>query len=56
MVLRGLEEGERILKEEVIPQLKRAIELGFSADFVVQKIKQKVWKAMGRRLGKRVRE
>jgi DNA-binding IclR family transcriptional regulator len=41
-VLRGLEEGERILREEVIPQLKRAIELGFSADYIMQMIHQKV--------------
>jgi DNA-binding PadR family transcriptional regulator len=49
-VLRGLEEGERILREEVIPQLKRAIELGFSADYIMQMIHQKVWRAMGRRV------
>jgi DNA-binding PadR family transcriptional regulator len=48
--LRGLEEGERILREEVIPQLKRAIELGFSADYIMQSIHQKVWRAIGRRV------
>jgi DNA-binding PadR family transcriptional regulator len=48
--LRGLEEGERILREEVIPQLKKAIELGFSADYIMQMIHQKVWRAIGRRL------
>ena len=48
--LRGLEEGERILREEVIPQLKRAIELGFSADYIVQMIHQKVWRAIGRKV------
>jgi DNA-binding PadR family transcriptional regulator len=53
-VLRGLEEGERILREEVIPQLKRAIELGFSADYIMQMIHQKVWRAIGRRIGRRV--
>jgi DNA-binding PadR family transcriptional regulator len=47
--LRGLEEGERILREEVIPQLKRTIELGFSADYIMQMIHQKVWKVIGRR-------
>jgi DNA-binding PadR family transcriptional regulator len=50
-VLRGLEEGERILREEVIPQLKRAIELGFSADYIMQMIHQRVWRAIGRRAG-----
>jgi DNA-binding PadR family transcriptional regulator len=40
--LRGLEEGERIVREEVIPQLKRAIELGFSADYIMQLIHQRV--------------
>jgi DNA-binding PadR family transcriptional regulator len=50
-VLRGLEEGERILREEVIPQLKRTIELGFSADYIMQMIHQKVWRAIGRRVG-----
>jgi DNA-binding PadR family transcriptional regulator len=54
VVLRGLEEGERILREEVIPQLKRAIELGFSADYIVQMIHQRVWRAIGRR--RRVKE
>ena len=49
-VLRGLEEGERILREEVIPQLKRAIELGFSADYIMQMIHQRVWKVIGRRV------
>jgi DNA-binding PadR family transcriptional regulator len=49
-VLRGLEEGERILREEVIPQLKRAIELGFSTDYIMQMIHQKVWKVIGRRV------
>jgi DNA-binding PadR family transcriptional regulator len=48
-VLKGLEEGERILREEVIPQLKRAIEMGFSADYIMQMIHQKVWRAIGRR-------
>jgi len=48
--LRGLEEGERILREEVIPQLKRAIELGVSADYIMQSIHQKVWRAIGRRV------
>jgi DNA-binding PadR family transcriptional regulator len=48
-VLKGLEEGERILREEVIPQLKRTIELGFSADHIMQMIHQKVWRAIGRR-------
>jgi DNA-binding PadR family transcriptional regulator len=52
--LRGLEEGERILREEVIPQLKRAIELGFSTDYVMQLIHQRVWRAIGRR--RRLRE
>jgi DNA-binding PadR family transcriptional regulator len=52
--LRGLEEGERILREEVIPQLKRTIELGFSADYIMQMIHQKVWRAIGRRIGRRV--
>jgi DNA-binding PadR family transcriptional regulator len=50
VVLRGLEEGERILREEVIPQLKRAIELGFSADYIMQLIHQRVWRAIGRRM------
>ena len=50
-VLRGLEEGERILRELVIPQLKRAIELGFSADYIMQMIHQRVWRAIGRRVG-----
>ena len=50
-VLRGLEEGERILRKEVIPQLKRAIELGFSADYIMQMIHQRVWRAIGRRVG-----
>jgi DNA-binding PadR family transcriptional regulator len=54
--LRGLEEGERILREEVIPQLKRVIELEFSADYIAQKIRQKVWRAIGRRVGRRVRK
>jgi DNA-binding IclR family transcriptional regulator len=49
-VLRGLEEGERILREEVIPQLKRAIELGVSADYIMQLIHQRVWRAIGRRV------
>jgi DNA-binding PadR family transcriptional regulator len=49
-VLRGLEEGERILREEVIPQLKRAIELGFSTDYVMQLIHHRVWMAIGRRV------
>jgi hypothetical protein len=49
-VLRGLEEGERILREEVIPQLKRTIELGFSADYIMQLIHQRVWRAIGRRV------
>jgi DNA-binding PadR family transcriptional regulator len=53
-VLKGLEEGERILREEVIPQLKRAIELGFSTDYIMQMIHQKVWRAIGRRIGRRV--
>jgi DNA-binding PadR family transcriptional regulator len=53
-VLRGLEEGERILREEVIPQLKRTIELGFSADYIMQMIHQRVWRAIGRRIGRRV--
>jgi DNA-binding IclR family transcriptional regulator len=53
-VLRGLEEGERILREEVIPQLKRAIELGVSTDYIMQMIHQKVWRAIGRRIGRRV--
>ena len=48
--LRGLEKGERILREEVIPQLKRAIELGFSADYIMQMIHQRVWRAIGRRI------
>ena len=48
--LRGLEEGERILREEVIPQLKRAIELGVSADYIMQSIHQRVWRAIGRRV------
>jgi DNA-binding PadR family transcriptional regulator len=48
--LRRLEGGERILREEVIPQLKRAIELGFSADYIMQSIHQKVWRAIGRRV------
>ena len=48
--LRGLEEGERILREEVILQLKRAIELGVSTDYVMQLIHQKVWKVIGRRV------
>jgi DNA-binding PadR family transcriptional regulator len=48
-VLRGLEEGERIIREEVIPQLERVIELGFSADYIMQMIHQKVWRAIGRR-------
>jgi hypothetical protein len=52
-VLRGLEEGERILREEVIPQLKRAIELGFSTDYIMQMIHQRVWRAIGRRIGRR---
>jgi DNA-binding IclR family transcriptional regulator len=52
--LRGLEEGERILREEVIPQLKRAIELGVSTDYVMQLIHQRVWRAIGRR--RRVKE
>jgi len=52
--LRGLEEGERIIREEVIPQLKRAIELGFSTDYIMQMIHQKVWRAIGRRIGRRV--
>jgi DNA-binding PadR family transcriptional regulator len=52
-VLRGLEEGERILREEVIPQLKRAIELGVSTDYIMQMIHQKVWRAIGRRIGRR---
>jgi len=51
--LRGLEEGERILREEVIPQLKRAIELGFSTDYIMQMIHQRVWRAIGRRIGRR---
>jgi DNA-binding PadR family transcriptional regulator len=50
-VLKGLEEGERILREEVIPQLKRAIELGVSTDYIMQMIHQKVWRAIGRRAG-----
>jgi DNA-binding PadR family transcriptional regulator len=50
-VLRGLKEGERLLREEVIPQLKRTIELGFSADYIMQSIHQKVWRAIGRRVG-----
>jgi DNA-binding PadR family transcriptional regulator len=54
--LRELEEGERILREEVIPQLKRAIELGFSTDYIMQMIHQKVWKVIGRRIGRRVKE
>jgi DNA-binding PadR family transcriptional regulator len=49
-VLRGLEEGERILREEVIPQLKRAIELGFSADYIMQMIHQRVWRVIGKRV------
>jgi DNA-binding PadR family transcriptional regulator len=53
-VLRGLEEGERIIREEVIPQLKRAIELGFSTDYIMQMIHQRVWRAIGRRIGRRV--
>jgi DNA-binding PadR family transcriptional regulator len=53
-VLRGLEEGEKILREEVIPQLKRAIELGFSTDYVMQLIHQRVWRVIGRR--RRVKE
>jgi DNA-binding PadR family transcriptional regulator len=53
-VLRGLEEGERILREEVIPQLKRAIELGFSADYIMQLIHQRVWRVIGKR--RRVKE
>jgi DNA-binding PadR family transcriptional regulator len=53
-VLRGLEEGERILREKVIPQLKRAIELGVSTDYVMQLIHQRVWRAIGRRIGSRV--
>jgi DNA-binding IclR family transcriptional regulator len=52
--LRGLEEGERILREEVIPQLKRAIELGVSTDYIMQMIHQRVWRAIGRRIGRRV--
>jgi DNA-binding PadR family transcriptional regulator len=52
--LRGLEEGERILREEVIPQLKRAIELGVSTDYIMQMIHQRVWRAIGRR--RRMRE
>jgi len=52
-VLKGLEEGERILREEVIPQLKRTIELGFSTDYIMQMIHQKVWRAIGRRIGRR---
>jgi hypothetical protein len=48
-----LEEGERILREEVIPQIKRAIELGFSTDYIMQMIHQKVWRAIGRRIGRR---
>ena len=52
--LRGLEEGERILREEVIPQLKRVIELGFSTDYIMRKIHHKVWKAIGRSVGRRV--
>jgi DNA-binding PadR family transcriptional regulator len=54
VALRGLEEGERILREEVIPQLKRAIELGFSADYIMQMIHQRVWRVIGRRIGRRV--
>jgi len=54
VALRGLEEGERILREEVIPQLKRAIELGFSTDYIMRKIHHKVWKAIGRSVGRRV--
>jgi DNA-binding PadR family transcriptional regulator len=53
-VLGGLEEGERIIREEVIPQLKRAIELGFSTDYIMQMIHQKVWRAIGRRIERRV--
>jgi DNA-binding PadR family transcriptional regulator len=52
--LRRLEEGERIIREEVIPQLKRAIELGFSTDYIMQMIHQKVWRAIGRRIGRKV--
>jgi DNA-binding PadR family transcriptional regulator len=52
--LRGLEEGERILREEVIPQLKRTIELGFSTDYIMQMIHQRVWRAIGRRIKRKV--
>jgi DNA-binding IclR family transcriptional regulator len=52
--LRGLEEGERILREEVIPQLKIAIELGVSTDYIMQMIHQRVWRVIGRRIGRRV--
>ena len=52
--LRGLEEGERILREEVIPQLKRTIELGFSTDHIMQMIHQRVWRAIGRRIKRKV--
>ncbi len=55
-VLRGLEEGERIIREEVIPQLKRAIELGFSTDYIMQMIHQRVWRAIGRKIGRRVKK
>jgi DNA-binding PadR family transcriptional regulator len=54
VALRRLEEGERILREEVIPQLKRAIELGFSADYIMQMIHQRVWRVIGKR--RRVKE
>jgi hypothetical protein len=46
--LRKRAEGERILKEEVMPELERAIDLGFSTDYIVQGIWNKVLKAIGR--------
>jgi DNA-binding IclR family transcriptional regulator len=42
--LKRRSEGERIVKEEVLPQLKRAIELGLNADT----IERMFWKAMMR--------
>jgi DNA-binding PadR family transcriptional regulator len=46
--LRRRAEGERVLREEVMPELRKAIDLGFSTEYVVEKIKRKVLKAMGK--------